>query len=67
MQEIKIEIDEQGNVQTEVSGVEGDKCLDLTKTMEQLLGGEITQREFTREFYRQNTIEEKEEVRGEKR
>jgi hypothetical protein len=64
MQEIKIEIDEQGNVQTEVSGVDGDQCLDLTKTMEQLLGGVITQREFTRDFYRQNTIEEKEKLSG---
>lgn len=62
MEEIKVEIDQQGNVQVEVSGVEGGTCLDLTKHMEQLLGGEITQREFTREYYIQETVNQDEKI-----
>lgn len=64
MEEIQIEIDQHGKVQIEVSGVEGGKCLDLTKTMEQLLGGEISQREFTREYYIQNPLTQEEKVSG---
>jgi len=34
MEEIQVEIDQHGNVQIEVSGAEGGKCLDLTKHMD---------------------------------
>jgi len=62
MEEIQIEIDQQGNVKVEVSGAPGGKCLDLTKTMEQLLGGEISQREFTREYYIKETVNQEEKI-----
>jgi len=62
MEEIQIEIDQQGNVQVEVSGAEGGKCLDLTKHMEQLLGGEISQRKFTREYYIQEAVNQDKKI-----
>jgi len=62
MEEIQVEIDQHGNVQIEVSGVEGGKCVDVTKHMEQLLGGEISQREFTREYYIQEAVKQEEEI-----
>ena len=62
MEEIQVEIDQHGNVQIEVSGVEGGKCVDVTKHMEQLLGGAISQREFTREYYIQEAVKQEEEI-----
>ena len=62
MQEIEISIDKDGNVQTEIAGVEGGKCLELTKVMEELLGGVILERQYKREFYLQNTVEEQEKI-----
>ncbi len=62
MEEIQVEIDQHGNVQVKVSGAEGGKCLDLTKHMEQLLGGEISQREFTREYYIQEAVNQDEKI-----
>lgn len=62
MEEIQIEIDQQGNVKIEVSGAPGGKCLDLTKNMEQLLGGQISQREFSREYYIKETVDQEEKI-----
>lgn len=64
MEEIQIEIDQQGNVKMEVSGAPGGKCLDLTKNVEQLLGGEISQREFTRDYYVTQGIDQEEKASG---
>ncbi|HSH69926.1 MAG TPA: DUF2997 domain-containing protein [Deferrisomatales bacterium] len=52
MEEIKVTIDAEGNVKVTVFGVKGGKCLELTKELEQLLGGEV-EREFTSEYYTQ--------------
>jgi len=62
MEEIQIEIDQQGNVTIEVSGAPGGKCLDLTKSVEQLLGGEVSQREFTREYYIKESVDQEEKL-----
>lgn len=56
MEEIKVTIDEKGNVKLTVFGAKGPKCLKLTAEMERLLGGEV-QREFTSEYYQQETTE----------
>ncbi len=43
MKEIKITVDvlTNGEVAIDVDGVDGKKCLDLTKTLEEKLGGEV--------------------------
>jgi len=38
---ITIDVDEKGNVSIDVEGVDGHKCLDITKSIEEKLGGEI--------------------------
>lgn len=50
MEEVKVTIDEEGNVKVTVFGVKGPGCLAVTKKLEALLGGQL-EREFTSEFY----------------
>lgn len=38
---LTIDIDEMGNVTIDVDGVEGNQCLDITKSIESKLGGDI--------------------------
>lgn len=49
IQEIQVVIDEGGNVQIQVHGVRGNSCLDITRPLEEALGGEIEHREMTSE------------------
>jgi hypothetical protein len=64
MEEIKVTIDAEGNVKVTVFGVKGGKCLELTKELEQLLGGDV-QREFTSEYYAESeTVEQRQKVKG---
>ena len=51
MQEIDVFIENDGQVKIEVHGVKGVKCLDLTKALEDALGGEIEEREMHHEAY----------------
>jgi hypothetical protein len=51
LQEIQVFIDKNGEVQIEVHGVKGKKCLDMTVGLEEALGGEIASREMTAEAY----------------
>jgi hypothetical protein len=44
MQEIEVTIGKDGQVQLQVRGVKGLKCLELTKELEEALGGEILAR-----------------------
>ncbi len=53
IEEIEVFIDENGEVKYEVRGLKGKKCLDLTKDLEDDLGGEILLREKTSEMYEQ--------------
>jgi hypothetical protein len=62
MQQIQIVIDKHGNVQLEVSGAPGRSCLDLTKNMEEKLGGQVVQREYSREFYAAKEVAEEEKI-----
>lgn len=41
IQEIEVTIGKDGEVQIQVRGVKGMKCLELTKELEEALGGEI--------------------------
>jgi hypothetical protein len=49
MQEIEIYIDKTGKVRVEVRGVKGKACLDITRSLEEALGGQVESREFTPE------------------
>ena len=46
MKEVKITVDvlTNGEVTIDVDGVEGKKCLDLTKTLEKKLGGDVNRK-----------------------
>ena len=54
MQEIEVYIDKKGKVRIEVRGVKGQRCLDITKALEEALGGEIESREMTPESLEDN-------------
>jgi hypothetical protein len=56
LQEIEVFIDEDGRVRIEVRGIKGMGCLDLTRDLEEALGGEIESREMTPEAY--ETVQE---------
>ncbi|GEM_PF-2496309 len=62
MEEVKVTIDEEGNVKVTVFGAKGGRCLEITERIEALLGGQV-EREFTSEYYEQLTDEEKARVR----
>lgn len=49
-QEIEVVIGKDGNVQIEVAGVKGPGCLDITKALEEALGGDIEERNMRPEF-----------------
>lgn len=50
IQEVDVYIKPDGTVKLEVRGAKGAKCLDLTKGLEELLGGEVLDRIHTDEF-----------------
>ena len=49
IQEIEVYIAPDGTVQIHVNGVKGMACLDLTKALEEALGGKVVSREMTPE------------------
>jgi len=49
IQEIEITINKQGQVEVHVRGVKGKACLELTRALEEALGGEVILREMTPE------------------
>jgi hypothetical protein len=49
LQEIEVTIGKDGQVEVRVRGVKGQACLDLTRPLEQALGGQIVLREMTPE------------------
>lgn len=53
IQEIDVYIQDNGDVRIEVRGARGSKCLDLTAQAEELLGADVTDREFTDEYHDQ--------------
>ena len=61
LQEINVFIEKNGQVKIEVQGVQGISCLDLTKELEAILGGEVIGRELTFEAQEQIQAEVKEQ------
>ena len=51
LQEIEVFIDPDGQVRVEVRGVKGTQCLDLTRSLETALGGQVLDREMRPEAY----------------
>ncbi len=49
LQEIEVIIDKDGQVKLMVRGVKGVACLELTRELEAILGGQIEAREMTPE------------------
>ena len=49
MQEITVVIDKDGQVRVEVRGVKGTSCLDVTRGLEEALGGQVEDRQMTPE------------------
>ena len=49
MQEITVVIEKDGQVRVEVRGVKGASCLDMTKGLEEALGGQVEDRQMTPE------------------
>jgi Protein of unknown function (DUF2997) len=47
IQEIEVFIDADGQVEVRVHGVKGTSCLDITRPLEEALGGEVELREMT--------------------
>ncbi len=58
IEEIEVFIDDSGEVKYEVRGVKGKKCLDLTRDLENDLGGNILLREDTSEMHEQEGEQE---------
>ena len=59
MEEVRVSIDDEGNVKVTVFGARGPRCLEVTEKLEAMLGGEL-EREFTSEYYQ---VEEEEKQR----
>jgi len=49
MQEITVVIEKDGQVRVEVRGVKGGSCLDVTRGLEEALGGQVEDRQMTPE------------------
>jgi len=56
-QELKIEIDDDGNVKIEVVGGQGPSCVELTREIEEALGI-VVDRQRTSDYYKQDTTVE---------
>tara|TARA_B100000287_G_scaffold166500_1_gene157059 strand:+ start:5318 stop:5533 length:216 start_codon:yes stop_codon:yes gene_type:complete len=54
---VKFTIKQDGTVIEEVLNAEGNKCVELTKTIEERLG-DVVNRDYKSEYYQQNTVEE---------
>lgn len=56
VEEIEVFIDKDGQLHVEVRGAKGMSCLDVTKPLEDALGGEVQSRDMTPEAY--ETVQE---------
>ncbi|HPH96006.1 MAG TPA: DUF2997 domain-containing protein [Anaerolineaceae bacterium] len=59
IQEVEIIIGKNGEVQVHVTGVKGQACLEITRGLEEALGGQVLNREMTAE-----ALEQPEEVQN---
>jgi hypothetical protein len=56
-EEIEITIDRDGGVRVAVHGVTGKECLNVTRPIEEALGGQVQERTFTSEYYQSGVVE----------
>lgn len=56
LQEIEVDILPDGSVKIHVRGAKGKKCLELTKKLEALLGGEVVERTHTDEYSQESDL-----------
>ena len=56
VQEIEVFIDADGKVELQVRGVKGQDCLELTRQLEESLGGQVESREMTPEAYQDDSL-----------
>jgi hypothetical protein len=65
LQEIEVIIEKDGQVRVEVRGVKGMSCLDVTKALEEAVGGEVQERQLTPEAYDvAQAQEQRQQLRG---
>jgi hypothetical protein len=67
LQEIEVVIGKDGQVQIQVRGVQGMKCLELTKELEEALGGEILARIMSPEALVEETqpdLDQDQQIKG---
>ncbi len=57
---IDIIIHPDGRVELQVCGVKGERCLEVTKAVEEVLGGKV-QRDFTSEMYESDEEQDREQ------
>jgi len=50
-EEVEVRIGADGEVEIGVRGVKGKACLQLTRPLEEALGGDVTHRSYTSEYY----------------
>jgi hypothetical protein len=55
MQELEITIDNEGRVLVHVNGVKGEKCLTLTKNLEDVVE-DVQERSFSPDYYEQPVV-----------
>ncbi|MEN6410225.1 MAG: DUF2997 domain-containing protein [Anaerolineaceae bacterium] len=63
LQEVEITIDKDGQVHAHVRGVKGQSCLEITRALEEALGGVVLSREMTPEALEQpNALDNPDEL-----
>ncbi|WP_462410815.1 DUF2997 domain-containing protein [Neobacillus sp. Marseille-QA0830] len=55
--QLRIQIFQDGHIQAEVQGVKGKKCTDYISLLEELLGAETIESEYTPEYYEVEELE----------
>jgi hypothetical protein len=56
LQEVEVTIDRDGQVHVHVRGVKGQSCLEITRALEEALGGVVLSREMTPESLDQPNV-----------
>jgi len=62
MSRINIRIFPDGRVQGDVQGVQGKKCTNYIKIIEDLVDGQTDESDYTEEFYEQETVKQRESI-----
>ena len=62
MSRINIRIFPDGRVQGDVQGVQGKKCTNYIKIIEDLVDGQTDESDYTEEFYEHETVKQRESI-----